>query len=181
MLSTTQPRYYFAYGCNLNLAEIKKKCPNIKVLGPMKLPNYKLEFFGYSSVWDGAVESVIPDLASEVWGVLYKLDSASWEELDNYEDARFDGTGAYFHYPVEVIDNNGMLVPATIYKKSELRQPQLPSTEYLDIILKGAKEHSLPAAYVAGLALRETKKAHYPVPKQRKNCNFGDCSGCSTS
>jgi gamma-glutamylcyclotransferase len=178
----TQTRLYFAYGLNLNLAEMRKKCPSAQVLGPAKLPGYQLGFYGHSSVWDGATESVTSHPTNEVWGVLYQLSAAAWDTLDGYEDARFDGTGAYFHYPVEVEAANEAVIPATIYEKAVLREPQLPSSEYLSLICQGAKEQGLPENYIALLEDIASKPASYSVPKQPKGRHLlldGDCSGCS--
>ena len=38
--------YYLAYGSNLNLNEMKEKCPFYKVIGRMFLYNYTLSFKG---------------------------------------------------------------------------------------------------------------------------------------
>ena len=38
--------YYLAYGSNLNLSEMKEKCPFYKVIGRMFLYNYMLSFKG---------------------------------------------------------------------------------------------------------------------------------------
>jgi gamma-glutamylcyclotransferase (GGCT)/AIG2-like uncharacterized protein YtfP len=174
-------RLYFAYGLNLNLAEMKRKCPKAEALGIAKLPGHQLNFYGHSAAWDGATESVTVQPSDHVWGVLYKLSAADWDILDGFEDARFDGTGAYFHYPVEVIDNSGATLPATIYKKAVLRQPQLPSSEYLALICQGAKAQGLPENYIAFLQNMSSKSADYPVPKEPKGRHLlieGDCSGC---
>ncbi|WP_229247641.1 gamma-glutamylcyclotransferase family protein [Desulfosporosinus shakirovi] len=155
---------YFAYGSNLNWAQMKQRCSSPKVLGVARLPGYKVEFYGYSAVWDGAQETVVPELQSEVWGVLYELQVFDWESLDVYEDARLNGTGAYFHYPVKVVDMKQETINAIIYKKDILKEAKLPSTEYLDFIVQGGKEQGLPTEYLTLLQNRETKPASYAVP-----------------
>ncbi|MCE5286632.1 MAG: gamma-glutamylcyclotransferase [Pelosinus sp.] len=177
----TDIRLYFAYGLNLNLTEMKKKCPHAKALGIAKLPGHQLNFYGHSTVWDGATESVTLQPSEEVWGVIYKLSAADWDILDGFEDARFDGTGAYFHFPVEVIDRSGALLPATIYKKAVLREPLPPSSEYLALICQGAKVQGLPENYIAFLKSMSSKPATYKVPQQPKGRHLlmgGDCSEC---
>jgi len=174
--------YYFAYGSNMNMAQMKKRCLSPKVLGVARLPGYKLGFYGYSGIWDGAQETVIPDPKSEVWGVLYQLKFFDCEQLDVYEDARFDGTGPYFHYPVDVIDRQQKTIDAIIYKKNILAEAQLPSAEYLDFIVQGAKEQGVPEEYIALLQNRQTKPASYAVPIMRKSkfsYNNVDCGNCS--
>lgn len=161
--------YYFAYGSNMNLAQMKQRCSSAKVIGIARLPGYKVEFYGYSANWDGAQETVVPDPQSEVWGVLYELQVFDWDALDGYQDARSDGLGQYFHYPVEVIDREQGMIKAIIYKKNILNEAKPPSAEYLDFIMQGAKEQGLPEEYLTLLQTKETKLASYVVPMKQKS------------
>lgn len=173
--------HYFAYGSNMNLAQMQQRCSNPKVLGIARLPGHRVEFYGYSAIWDGAQETVIPDPGSEVWGVLYELQFFDCEQLDEYVDARFDGTGPYFHYPLDVIDIEGRSIDAVIYKKDKCGEETSPSTEYLTFILQGAKEQGLPEEYISLLHNKIIKPATYAVPVVRKSrfsymaATCGDC------
>jgi hypothetical protein len=173
--------HYFAYGSNMNLSQMQQRCSSPKVVGVARLPGYRVEFYGDSAIWDGAQETVIPDLQAEVWGVLYQLQFFDCEQLDMYVDVRFDGTGPYFHYPVDVIDSEQGTIDAMIYKKDKCGEVTSPSKEYLNFIIQGAKEQGLPAGYIALLANKVTKPATYPVPLVRKSkysymdVNCGDC------
>lgn len=182
MIENNQTRLYFAYGFNLNVEKMSQKCTKPCILGVARLADHKIGFYEHSVVWDGAVETLIPDTQSEVWGVLYQLESYAWEQLDNAEDARLDGTGEYFHYPIEVLDDQNNIRHASMYKKARLGEPKQPSTEYLDIIIQGAKEHQLPEDYITTLQNITSKPASYAVPRQRKQGNQQasvDCNGCS--
>lgn len=174
-------RYYFAYGSNMDLGQMKRRCSKPKVLGVARLPGYRVEFYGYSSLWDGAQETVIPDLQSEVWGVLYELQAYDCESLDVAQDARMNGTGAYFHYPVGVIDMQQGTINALIYKKDVLQEAKFPSTEYLEFIFQGAKEQGLPVEYIKLLSNMKTKPASYVVPMvgNTKLINMSEnCDNC---
>ncbi|HEY8910206.1 MAG TPA: gamma-glutamylcyclotransferase family protein [Desulfosporosinus sp.] len=171
-------RYYYAYGANMNLAQMKQRCSNPKVLGIARLPGYKVEFYGYSALWDGAQETVVPDLQSEVWGVLYELQFHDCESLDTFQDARVNGMGAYFHYPVDVITMDQETIAAIIYKKDVLQEAKFPSAEYLDFIVQGAKEQGLPAEYITLLENKKTRPASYAVPMVHKSNMSADCSDC---
>lgn len=182
MSATSQTRLYFAYGSNLNLEQMNQKCTKPRVLGIARLPYHKIGFYEHSVIWDGAVETVVPDTQSEVWGVLYQLESYAWDQLDNCEDVRLDGSGEYFHYPVEVLDEQNTVRDASMYKKARLGPAKQPSTEYLDIIIQGAKEQGLPEGYIATLQNIASKPASYAVPRQRKQSNQPPsigCDGCS--
>lgn len=180
MLETNQIRLYFAYGSNLNLQKMSQKLTKPRVVGIARLANHKIGFYGHSVIWDGAVETVVPDNQSEVWGILYQLEAYEWAQLDNFEDARLDGTGEYFHYPVEVLDEQNVPREAFLYKKAQLREPKQPSTEYLDVIIQGAKEQGLPEGYIAILQNIVSKPASYPVPRQLKQARnpSNGCEGC---
>lgn len=173
--------HYFAYGADMNLAQMQQRCSRPKVIGIARLPGYRVEFYGYSAIWDGAQETVIADSKSEVWGVLYELQFSDCEQLDFYVDARFDGTGPYFHYPLDVIDVEQKTIDTRIYKKDKCGEEASPSTEYLNFIIQGAKEHGLPEDYISLLRSKITKPATYTVPIIRKSrfsymaLTCGDC------
>ena len=174
--------YYFAYGSNMNKKQIHARCAHPKTVAVARLPHHQIGFFGYSRTWDGAVETVIPVPGQEVWGVIYDLRFSDRDRLDVWQDARLDGTGAYFHYPSRVADMEGNTHTVLFYKKDRLDSPQRPSLEYLDFIIQGAMEQGLPASYIEGLRRIASKNASYHVPQQR---NFGrellleiDCSQC---
>ena len=155
---------YFAYGSNMNPVQIKARCLGAEVLAVARLVDHRLAFFGTSMVWDGALETVVPAPGRDVWGVLYALSPLDADSLDAWQDARFDGTGAYFHYPSVVIDVLGQRHDVLLYKKDLLGAPQKPSCEYLEHIARGAEARGLPPQYVAHLRGLAAKKAAYPVP-----------------
>jgi len=64
---------YFAYGSNLDDAQMRERCANARVLGRATLPNYALVFGGFSHRWGGAVASVVRAKGACVEGLLYEL------------------------------------------------------------------------------------------------------------
>lgn len=175
--------YFFAYGANMNPQQIYQRCGSAKVVTVARLPRYRVGFFGYSKIWDGAVESIVRDADQEVWGVVYELGTTDLERLDVWQDVRMDGTGPYFHYPVRVKGDNGQVYTALLYEKSVLGEPQSPSQPYLEYIVAGGTHHQLPLEYIEQLRSIATKAASYPVPKQRaynpESLLAWDCSSCS--
>ena len=180
---TPSTRLYFAYGINMNITQLRGKCSRPVVLGIARLRGYRLAYYEHTTVWDGGMETIVPDEQAEVWGVLYQVDTADWEELDRWEDARMDGTGAYFHYPVEVLDEKQAAVAATVYLKARWGQQAVPGREYMALVIDGAQSHGLPDAYIQKLRELVTKPAAYPVPRRpsasRFVCGDAGCSGCS--
>lgn len=175
----SEKMYYFAYASNMNKAQMAARCSRPRLIEPAKLSNYRLAFFGYSKTWDSALETLLDFPGHDVWGLLYELSSADMESLDGYQDARMDGAGAYFHYPSRAFAADGTSYSIRFYKKDYLGEVQLPSTEYLDFIIKGAEEGGLPASYVKELRVMPSKKASFPVPRPEKDVRrYFECSGC---
>ncbi len=171
--------HLFAYGSNMNKEQMLARGANPKVVAAAKLADHQLAFFDYSAVWDGAEETVLPAPGHDVWGVVYELSPADRERLDNAQDARLDGTGAYFHSPVKVTDQAGKVYTVLLYKKNKLGIPQKPSQEYLNFIVQGAVDRQLPSAYVETLRGMESTKAKFAVPRPRKSpASGGECSDC---
>ena len=177
--------YNFAYGSNMNSEQVRARCTNAKLVAVAKLPDHQLAFYGNSPVWDGAEETLIPTPGQEVWGVIYELTPGDKEKLDDWQDALFDGSGAYYHSPAKVTDQDGKVYSVLLYKKAQLGEPKKPSEEYLNYIVKGAEERGLPSAYVEQLRSVETKKARFVVPRARKspreNLGGDECGTCGSS
>jgi hypothetical protein len=178
---TSAQNLFFAYGSNMNPTLIRKRCSYPVRIGTACLPDYQIGFYGYSEEWDGALETAVEAKGKRLWGVLYALNDLDWERLDLWQDARFDGAGMYFHYPVEVCDLQGMRYEARLYKKDVLYEPRHPSNSYMEYILRGAQENQLPPAYIESLKAIKTTPARYAVPV-RVGVNPGDFAGvnCTT-
>ena len=41
-----QKRYYIAYGSNLNISQMRMRCPHARVIGTSVIPDYELLFKG---------------------------------------------------------------------------------------------------------------------------------------
>lgn len=163
-------QYYFAYGSNMNPKQMAERCFAARVVCAACLPGYRLAFYGHNRVWDGGQETVVQTPGSDkdqaVWGVLYELSFSDAASLDLWCSVRLDGGGAYFHYPVLVVDATGSEHTAVLYKKDVLGQAVPPSSEYLTHILAGARGNGLPGPYVNHLEKLQSVPARYPVPKR---------------
>ena len=144
MSTPSSPRLYFAYGIHLHQPSMRSILKGARMVGLARLKNHVISFHGHSAVWDGAIETVVPDKTSEVWGVLYQLTAYEWDQLDTFQDVRLDGTGEYFHYPVEVFTEKNECIETTLYKKAELREPKKPASNTWILLFKAPSPTNFP-------------------------------------
>jgi hypothetical protein len=150
---TSSPPLYFAYGSNLNQAQMAERCPGHRVLGRAVLPGHALRFRGHGRDWAGAVATVEPATGEDVHGVVFALTEAHYRALDHYEG--FDGEGAasnlYDRVTRRVVmEESGEEIEVRTYVIRPLPEGR-PSRRYLDAIVAGMRHHGLPAAAIARL------------------------------
>jgi gamma-glutamylcyclotransferase len=147
---------YFAYGSNLDWTQMKQRCPLAKFVCRAKLPAHRLAFTLKSARRDCGVADVLPDQAKDVWGVVYELLDNELKDLDKDEDfspARPNDQNEYTredHYVWQEGDADQALLVA-LYRGHPQLDPPLPSDDYKELIVAGAKHWNLPAEYIRQL------------------------------
>lgn len=122
-------KLYIAYGSNLNLLQMKHRCPTAKVIGSSEIKDYELVFRGsrYS-----AVATIEPCKGSIVPVLLWDIGSDDEKSLDRYE-------GYPNFYDKEdmniIIDNQN--VTAMVYLMTPGHKLGKPSAYYLKAIEDG--------------------------------------------
>lgn len=132
---------YFAYGANMDVADMARRAPGSKPLGLARLPRHRfvIAACGYASV--------IRDPRAEVHGMLWDLALSDLRPLDRFEEV---DRGLYVKINQPVISAGGPK-RALIYVATAA-DPGLPRTGYLEAVLKAAEAIGLPAPYRADLA-----------------------------
>ena len=69
-MSDRARRYVLAYGSNLNLERMKRRCPSCKVVGTAELPGYRLLFKKSKT---GAFATIEQDANWTVPAVVYRM------------------------------------------------------------------------------------------------------------
>ncbi|MEX2557195.1 MAG: gamma-glutamylcyclotransferase [Actinomycetota bacterium] len=137
---------YFAYGSNMDPMQMSSRAPEARALGAARLAGWRLTFTRDSPSWGGGVGHIEPDVADEVWGVLWDATEADMTALDEYEGI---AGGAYVRDSVTVT-HNGYKVEAIVYLAVP-RGFKRPSKRYIAALVRGAEAHGLPAGYVERL------------------------------
>ncbi len=146
-MSTTNNLIYFAYGSNLKKEQMNERDVVIYKTYKGFIKNYKLEFNKKSI--DGSSKANITKSDGEiVWGICYVLDADGFENLSKHEKG-------YEELEVIVYDENQeILFTAKTFISNKICD-KLPTKEYLNIIIDGAKQHELPEDYVHKLEIQK--------------------------
>jgi cation transport regulator ChaC len=140
--------WYFAYGSNLWTDQLAAR------IGPIgqgenrpriaRLPDHRLVFNMQGD--DGQVYANIERPGEGVFGVIYRYGPAALDKLDAYE-------WGYERRRVLVTDAGGVTLEAVVYvaKLDRIVSGGKPSAEYLETVLRGARQHGLPEAYVRAI------------------------------
>ena len=152
---------YFAYGSNMHSAQMKCRCPLAKFVCRAKLPEHRLAFTLKSVTRDCGVADVLPDQAKEVWGVVYELPDNELKNLDKKEGYTPERPNDHNEYTREdrYVWREGDVTRqllVTLYRGHPQLDPPLPSDDYKELIVAGAKHWNLPAEYIRELESIET-------------------------
>lgn len=137
---------YFAYGSNMNLGQMKARCPGAKKIANCRLDGYEICFPRKSFSREGrGVASICKKNGSHVEGVLFELTHSGLESLDEYEGV----PESYTRRQVTVLINDKTLVNAETYVANPMEGcPFKPSKSYMEIIIYGAEENMLSKNYI---------------------------------
>jgi gamma-glutamylcyclotransferase len=151
---------YFAYGSNMLTLRLRKRTPSAVPVGIGFIEGHRLAFEKVST--DGSGKCHIAstnDPGDRVYGVLFTIDTREAPDLDVAEGL---GSG-YQKAEVRVVTPAGAQV-ALAYIADNTNSLLLPYDWYKGFVVRGAIEHSLPAAYVRRLQTAESQ----PDPNERR-------------
>lgn len=123
-------RLYIAYGSNLNLAQMKHRCPTAEVVDTAELKNWRLWFRGGAH---SAVATIERERGFSVPVLVWRIQPRDELALDRYE-------GWPFLYRKETlrVTVNGKRVYAMVYIMNEAGHHYgVPSADYFNTIREG--------------------------------------------
>ena len=144
---------YFAYGSNLDLSQMKRRCPKSRLISKGSLSGHSLTFNRFSSGWGGGVADVIQDQDSKVWGLVFEISDSDLERLDRYEGYHKDQTSMYERWKAVIDTPNGQISDVWVYTVVEKQKFIQPTLEYLQIIKDAAVRWNFPKDYQQTLEL----------------------------
>lgn len=122
-------KLYVAYGSNLNLRQMKYRCPTAKVVGSSMLQDYELLFRGGLR---SAVATVEPCKGGKVPVLVWDIKPRDEQALDVYE-----GWPSFYIKEKVKLELDGKPAEAMIYIMNDGHQLGTPSQSYYNTILEG--------------------------------------------
>lgn len=143
----------FAYGSNMLSARLQKRCPSARRVGVAQLLGHQLRWHKLSKDGSGKCDAAPGNVDQAVFGVVYEIAVNEKEALDRAEglDQGYDEKDA-------TVVLNGDAVTVSIYSATTVDPALKPYTWYKALVVAGAKEHGLPAPYIASLEVVEASE-----------------------
>lgn len=149
-------RYYWAYGSNLNIAHMRRRCPDARVFRPLILDDGQLVFRG--------VADVISSPGSKVAGGLWKVTPRCLRSLDRYEGCDPDNpeskSGLYRRKFIRLRTKDGQVHRVLYY---QMNRPGIapPGEYYLDTIMEGYRDFDLDMSMLDEAVRRSYDDKHW--------------------
>ena len=80
-------RHYFAYGSNMDPAQMGQRCPHSPAAGTGWLEGWRLTFGGEEHGWDGSLATIVQDPLEQVFVAVYDVTREDEAALDGWEGA----------------------------------------------------------------------------------------------
>lgn len=136
-------RLYLAYGSNINLEQMARRCPNSKVIGTAMIPDYELEFRG--------VATIVPKKGAEVPVLMWEIDQQDEINLNHYE-----GFPRLYRKEIFEMEVNGKIREGMAYLMN-YKGIAPPTAQYYNGIKKGYEDNGMDTKYLHDALVRSVE------------------------
>ena len=125
-----EKRLYVAYGSNLNLYQMKFRCPTARLVGTGIIKDHELQFKGRK---DSAFATIAPSEGGTVPVAVWELQPRDEKALDRYEGY----PNYYFKQDIPVEIKNGETINGMVYIMDLRQDFGIPSPGYVQTVSEG--------------------------------------------
>ena len=129
-------KIYAAYGSNMHLEQMKKRCPNAKVIGKGELLGYKLTFRGRGAGVANVERSKLKRVPIVLWEITKKCERA----LDRYEG--FPTLYTKETVTIATVDGDQTAMLYVMAKQYE-EMPAMTNEHYFEVIRQGYLDNEI--------------------------------------
>ena len=148
-------KYYLAYGSNLNVRQMRYRCPTAKPIGITAISNYELLYKGSKT---GSYLTIEKKKGSLVPIVVWEVTAADEKRLDAYEGYPNFYYKKEMKLPVRLANGKTKKLTAFIYIMHEERELGCPSLAYIRTCKEGYRNFGFDQKYLETAYLRSTKE-----------------------
>ena len=148
-------KYYLAYGSNLNIRQMRYRCPTAKPIGITAIPNYELLYKGSKT---GSYLTIEKKKGSLVPIAVWEVTAADEKRLDAYEGYPNFYYKKEMKRPVRLANGKTKKLTAFIYIMHEERELGCPSLAYIRTCKEGYRNFGFDQKYLETAYLRSTKE-----------------------
>ncbi|MCM1275476.1 MAG: gamma-glutamylcyclotransferase [Lachnospiraceae bacterium] len=147
-------KLYLAYGSNLNVYQMRCRCPGAKVIGTAEIRNYELLF-------KGSLSGSYLTIEKKRGG---KVPVAAWEVSPENEKAldRYEGFPTFYYkkeltISIKLLDGTVEKRAAFVYIMHENRPLGMPSEAYIDTCREGYEEFGFDEKFLRAALERSAR------------------------
>lgn len=149
------PKYYLAYGSNLNVRQMARRCPTAKPVGTAVIRDYKLLFKGSKT---GAYLTIEKKKGGTVPVAVWEVTDNDEKRLDAYEGCPTFYYKTEMELPVKFLkDGKTKTITGFVYIMHEDRQLEIPSRQYVHTCADGYMDFGFGLKYLE-IALNTSKQ-----------------------
>ena len=148
-------RYYIAYGSNLNIPQMRVRCPGARIIGTSVIPDYELLFKGSKT---GSYLTIEPKAGASVPVAAWEVSEEDEQALDHYE-----GYPAFYYKAEMVLPIKGIRTGKVrrrrvfVYIMHEERSIGLPSASYVRVCREGYQAFGFDENFLMGAIRRSVE------------------------
>lgn len=138
--------HIIAYGSNLNISQMRMRCPGARIIGTSVIEDYQLLFKGSKT---GSYLTIEPMEGAEVPVVIWEVTETDEKALDRYE-----GYPNFYYKKEMTLDIKGIITgkvrrrDAFVYIMHEERELGIPSWYYVNTCLDGYRAFGFDEKYL---------------------------------
>lgn len=129
-------KYYFAYGSNLSLRQMKQRCQSATLIGTGFINDYSLDF--KTAFGNHAFATIQEKLGAQVPVAIYQIQPDDEHSLDRYEGV----SGGHYYKAILTAHFNGEPVNGLVYLMRKQATKKIPNPSYIAIIKEGYATHN---------------------------------------
>lgn len=138
-------RYYLAYGSNLNIRQMRYRCPGAKPIGITAIPDYELLYKGSKT---GAYLTIEPKKNGIVPIAVWEVTEADEKRLDVYEGCPTFYYKKEVRLPVKLASGKTKKLTAFVYIMHEERSLGIPSLAYIRTCEEGYRNFGFDTKFL---------------------------------